>query len=297
MQEIADGIVVSTEFRRITVGAIATGRGLICVDVPPYPRDARLWRSLLLERFKQPIRLVVLTDAHRDRLLGPHWFDEARIIAHDATFAAMRSLPGSFIDQAADMISADSDERSTFSGVRLHYPRVTFSERMIAYIGDIPIPITAMPGPTPGNVWIHLARERVVFTGDSVVVGEPPYMSRTCSKEWLNGLTILRRPRFAADLIVPGRGPLTDKAGTLPISEFLRYLRRRVQNLYRAGRPRADVLEILPDALDHLTMPHMLHRIEVEARVRAGLEAIYDEFQSEEQQQEESEEDALLELD
>jgi glyoxylase-like metal-dependent hydrolase (beta-lactamase superfamily II) len=218
MQEIAEGVVVSTEFRRINVGAIATGRGIVCIDVPPYPQDAQHWRSMLLERFKQPLRLVVLTDAQPDRLMGLHWFDEARVIAHDATFDAMRALPGNFIEQTADLLSRNSEERHAFGEVKLHYPCVTFNDRMTAYIDNTPLPLTAMPGPTPGNVWVHLVKERIVFTGDSVVAGDAPYMKHPRSKDWLNSLTILRRPRFAADLIIPGRGPLTDKSATVPIS-------------------------------------------------------------------------------
>ena len=46
MEEIAEGVVVSTAFRLITVGAIATGQGIVCVDVPPYPAGApSLWST------------------------------------------------------------------------------------------------------------------------------------------------------------------------------------------------------------------------------------------------------------
>lgn len=281
MQEIAEGIVVSSEFRRITVGAIATGSGVICVDVPPFPADARRWHSKLLEHFKQPIYAVVLTDAQRDRLLGLHWFEEAIIVAHDAAMTAMRQLPQGFVDQSADLLATDSDERFSFLGVRLVYPRVTFSTRLTLHCGAAAIPIMAMPGPTPGNVWIHLPDQRVVFTGDSVVVGTPPYMARPQSKAWLESLTLLRRPRFAADVIVPGRGPLTTKEATQPLSEFLRYVRRRVQNLYRAGRGRAELLNLLPEVLALLEIPPG-EADDVERRIRAGLDAIYDEFVAEE---------------
>ncbi|MBN1965252.1 MAG: MBL fold metallo-hydrolase [Anaerolineae bacterium] len=278
MQEIAAGVVVSTEFRLINVGAIAAGSGLICIDVPPYPEDARRWRSWLLETFKQPIRLVVLTDSHRDRLPGLHWFEEARIIAHDATYDVLAALPGTFIEQTADALSHHSEERASFSGVRLRLPQVTFNDRMTAFVDDFPLPLTAMPGPTPGNVWVHLPDRRVVFTGDSVAIGQPPQMGQVRSKAWLNSLTRLRRPRFAADVIVPGRGPLlADKGATQGLSEFVRYMRRRVQYLYRAGHARAEVLNILPDLLAQFELPS--EDVEaVQRRFKLGLESIYDEF-------------------
>ncbi len=279
MQELSEQIVVSTEFRRINVGAIGTGRGIVCVDVPPYPREARYWRALLLEHFKQPIRYIVLTDTHRDRLLGLHWFEEAQIIAHDTAHAALKALPGTFVDQAADALSETSDERMSFSGVRLRQPRITFSERMTVYVDGFPVPLLAMPGPTPGNIWVHLPDARVVFTGDSVVLGQPLYLGQVQSKAWLNSLTLLRRPRFAADVIVPGRGPLTDKEATQQVSELVRYLRRRVQRLYSSGRARAEIADIVPGVLEQLAIS--LEQEDVHRRFKLGLESIYDELRLE----------------
>lgn len=278
MQEIAEGIVVSTEFRRITVGAFATGKGLVCIDVPPVPADARRWRSQLLEYFKQPIRLVVLTDAQRDRLAGLHWFDEAHVIAHDATMQAMRTLPSNFVDLTADLLARDSNERLSFVGVRLCYPRVTFNDRLTVYVENVGLELIAMPGPTPGNVWVQFLDEGIVFVGDSVVVDEPPYMARAQSKAWLDSLTMLRRPRFGAEVIVPGRGPLTDRESTTMLSEFLRYVRRRVMHFHRSGRQRVEVLDLLPDVMDRVPHISLGEREDVERRVKSGLESIYDEF-------------------
>lgn len=278
MQEIAEGIVVSTEFRRITVGAFATGRGVVCIDVPPIPEDAHRWRSQLLEYFKQPIRLVVLTDAQRDRLVGLHWFDDAYVIAHDATMQTMRGLPANFVDLTADLLAHDSDERLSFVGVRLCYPRVTFNDRMTAYVHDVGVELMAMPGPTPGNVWVQFPEQGIIFVGDSVVMNVPPYMARAQSKAWLDSLTLLRRERFGAEIIVPGRGPLTDRESTTQLSEFLRYVRRRVMHFHRAGRQRVEVLDLLPDVMDRVPFLSVGEREDVERRVKTGLESIFDEF-------------------
>ncbi len=281
MQEIAPGVMVATEFRRITVGAVATGDGIVCIDVPPYPDDARAWKAALQERYVQPIRVVVVTDAHRDRLLGLHWFEGAQLIAHDAAFEVMRLLPNSFVDQAADSLAANSEERAAFAGVRLRMPWTTFNERMVVYVNDYPVSLVSMPGPTPGNIWAHLPEQRVIFTGDSVVIGQHPYMAQVQSKKWLNSLSVLRRPRFPAQVIVPGRGPVTDKESTRAISDFLRYVRRRVYRLYRTGRPRADIANLIPGLLGQFPILPGQNE-EVQRRLKAGLERIYDEFRQDE---------------
>ena len=169
----------------------------------------------------------------------------------------------------------------SFSGVRLRQPRITFSERMTVYVDGFPVPLLAMPGPTPGNIWVHLPDARVVFTGDSVVLGQPLYLGQVQSKAWLNSLTLLRRPRFAADVIVPGRGPLTDKEATQQVSELVRYLRRRVQRLYSAGRARAEIADIVPGVLEQLAIPP--EQEDVHRRFKLGLESIYDELRLEDE--------------
>ena len=59
--------------------------------------------------------------------------------------------------------------------------------------------------------------------GDAVWVDQHPYMAQANSKEWLDGLTYIRKLR--SDMIVPGRGPalshrIVDLRETLPGRRF-----------------------------------------------------------------------------
>jgi glyoxylase-like metal-dependent hydrolase (beta-lactamase superfamily II) len=136
-----------------------------------------------------------------------------------------------------------------------------------------------MPGPTLGNVWVHLPEQRILFVGDSIVTGQHPYISSPCTKNWLDNLTVLRRSRFPADTIVPGRGPIVDKSATEPLSNYLRLVRRRVQSLYRAGRPRADTSALVPELLD--LFPYHESELEnIQRRIKVGLDRIYEEFKT-----------------
>jgi len=281
VQELAPGIFVETGFRRINVGAILTEEGWVLIDTPPYPDDARCWRDTLADIEDRPVLAIILTDCHRDRLLGNSWFDAPVIVAQDETVAYMRNLPAAFLETSVDALTSDLPERSTFSGVRIQLPTVGFSHRMQLRYGSRVIPLVAMPGPTAGNLWVHLPEQRILFAGDSIIVGQHPYIASTNTKDWLENLTILRRSRFAADQIVPGRGPVVDKSATEPISNYLRLARRRVQGLYRAGRPRADTSALVPELLDVFPCDDGdLER--VQRRIKAGLDRIYEEFKTNE---------------
>lgn len=277
VQELAPGVFIETTLRRITVGAILTDAGFVLIDTPPYPDDAHRWRLLLAEISELPVVAVVNTDFHRDRILGNCWFDTRVIVAHDDTIAQLRSLPSSFLEAAVETLTDGTGERSTFAGVRLQLPTIGFTRRMQLRYGDWTIPLIAMAGPTAGSVWVHLPDQRILFAGDSIIVNQHPYITSPCTKNWLDSLTSLRRTRFPADIIVPGRGPSADKTATEPISNYLRLARRRVHSLFRAGRPRADTSTIVPELLD--LFPYQEQDLErIQRRIKGGLDKIYEEF-------------------
>ena len=84
---------------------------------------------------------------------------------------------------------------------------------------------------------------------------------------------------------MPGRGPLVDKSATEPVSSYLRLARRRVQSLYRAGRPRADTSSLVPELLAlFLYCEDDLERIQ--RRVKGGLDRIYEELKMADKDQE-----------
>jgi len=277
VQEVAPNVFVETGFQRVTVGAILTEAGYILVDTPPYPDEAQSWRDTLAEHCDRPVVAIVNTDCHRDRLLGNCWFDAQVIVAHEETINQVAQYPTTLADAAADLLAQPFFERSAVAGMRLRLPTVGFTQRMHLRYGETDVLLLAMPGPTAGSIWVHLPTERILFTGDSVLTEQHPYISSACTKEWLENLTALRRARFPADVIVPGRGGLTTKGATEVVSNYLRLARRRVYSLYRLGRPRSDTATLVPELLE--MFPYREADSEsIQRRIKIGLDRIYEEF-------------------
>lgn len=279
MEEIIPGagIFVSTKFRRVNVGAVLTDEGWILIDTPPYPDDARRWRTQLAQRGPGPVLYIINTTHHRDHIIGNHWFG-GYVVGHRHTADAVRALPAQFVDQAIEALSHNDAERATFAGVKLRPPDASFSKRLYIKKGGREVLIISMPGPTPGSAWVHFPEHKLVFTGDSVVVGVHPYMAHADSKGWLDSLTALRRARFAADMVVPGRGSITDKRATFPVSDYVRMARRRVYNLHRAGHPRADTVNLVPDFMDLFPLDESYE--DIQKRIKSGLDRIYEEYKA-----------------
>ncbi len=279
MQELAPGVFVETRFRRVNVGAILTDDGFVLIDTPPYPDDAYRWRETLSTISHKPILAIINTDAHPDRVLGNEWLPSRVVVAHEETIKVLSNAPQTFVENAVDELTQHNFEHRHFADARLRVPSVGFTRRMHIRYGGRMIPLLAMPGPMFGSVWVHLPEERIVFVGDSVLANRHPLLVHACSKQWLENLTLLRRARFVADVIVPGRGSLVEKSATEPVSQYLRLARRRVHSLYRTGRPRADTVTLVPELLEMFPY-HPDEAEDLQRRIKLGLDRIYEEFKA-----------------
>jgi cyclase len=279
MDEIAPGIFVETRYRGANIGAIATDRGFVCVDTPPYPADAREWRAQLLQRPPGRIRYVVNLDHHRDRVLGNMWL-QAPVIAHDVTGEKLRGYGHVFPQLIVDALSArDPSAAAELAKVRIVAPQITIAERLTLFDGKRTVTIMHMPGPTPGALWVHCPEAQVLFTGDSVVLGTHPWLAEADTKAWLDNLAALRRNRLRVRVLVPGRGPVGDKGSAEAIANYLRLVRGRVRGLLQSGRPRTDTSTLVSELLRRYPISNE-SRERVQRRVRAGLDHVYDELKT-----------------
>jgi glyoxylase-like metal-dependent hydrolase (beta-lactamase superfamily II) len=273
MHKLAKDIYAETSFAGVTVGAVITSEGIICIDAPTHPSDARRWRLRLAQVSSQPIQFIINLDHHRDRVLGNQWL-EAPVIAHETTSERVRQLPEMFKGGLSDA-GADADLATDMIGVRVVAPQLSFSDQMTLIKGGHVIRLVHRPGPAPGAIWAEFPNEGIVFTGDAVTNDVPPVMLDSDPAEWLENLMLLQKKKFPAKVVVPGRGALTDKSGVKDMESFLKLARRKVESLIRARRTRGEAAALAEGLLENFTVPATL-REHYTRRLRAGLEHWYD---------------------
>lgn len=280
MEQIAPDIYVETGYRAVNVGVIVTDEGLIAVDVPPFPADARRWRLRLAQLSPSRLLFVINTDGHRDRVMGDHWFD-APVIAHETVGDKLRGYNGAFPQAFIDALTArDPEAAGDLEHVRVVAPEVTFTRRLMLHLGGRIVVLMHMPGPTPGSIWVACPAEAVLFTGASIVTGTHPNLTEAETKPWLESLVELRRDRFRARVVVPGRGPVTDKAASEPISAYLRQMRTRIRALIQAGRPRSETSSLVSEFLPLFPISEET-RDRTQRRLKTGLDRVYEEIKAE----------------
>ncbi|MBM4422962.1 MAG: MBL fold metallo-hydrolase [Chloroflexi bacterium] len=273
MHKLAGNTYVESSYSGVTVGAVVTKAGIVCIDTPTRPTDARAWGAKLGALSPKPILFVINTDHHRDRVLGNQWFD-APVIAHDWVGERMRLYPDLFRSGGFDT-SMDYELLRELSGARIVPPQVTFAEEITILKGDREIVVRHMPGVSPGASWVLLPETGVVFTGDSVVLGAHPRLADADFESWLAGLDELRKAKFPAKTIVPGRGKIIDKAGVKYTQDYLKLARRKMEALLKGSRSRMEAAAVAAELLKQFPA-HDRHREAVARRLRADIETWYD---------------------
>jgi cyclase len=281
IREIAPRIFVETQFHGANVAFIVTGEGVILIDTPMLPEEARQWRTEIGNMTDQEIIYIINTDHHRAHVIGNQFFPTARVIAHERAWKEMKSYGDSFrtrlINMYRDRIPAAVEEWK--QSLEIIKPEITFSGRTLLFKGDKEIHLIPVGGHTPATTVIYFPNEKLLFTGDAVVTNRPPFLSQGNTKEWLQALTYLRKLRY--DILIPGHGELTGKEATENMSKYLRMVRRKVRSAYRSGMPKADTARSLSHLIRYWPIPPF-EKPKADRRFKSGLGRVWNEVRAEE---------------
>ncbi len=278
MKQIAPNVYVSTEYAYVNVGAVVGPRGVVAIDAPTLPEDTLAWRQRVSEIADSPIVYTALTDTHPHRLLCASLLGAPVVTSQEAYDHAAEYTRGFWRNVIRRLTRFHPAQTVALEALEPELPRILFSDELTLHKTGRPVTLERTAGAAPGSCQVQLDDVDVVFLGDLLVVDRPPVMDRCPdTKAWLNTLTQLRRPHLSALTFVPGRGPLTDQAGTEPLSEYVRLARRRVRSLHRAEEPRDAVVDDVDELLSVFPLPEE-KRSRYRRRVRNGLKRVYDEL-------------------
>lgn len=229
MQSIANKVYIEDSFPGVTLGAISTPRGLIQIDAPPSPEDSRTWRASLMNVGAGPDRLLINLDSHPDRTLGARAMD-CIIIAHEKTAHAFRNRPSTFKAQG-DETGANWESIPGLGSVRWAPPEISFTQDMILYWNENPIHLEHHPGPAAGAIWVIMPSEKIVFVGDLVLKGQPPFLSNANLPQWIDSLKVLMSADFKGYTIISGRGGTVTAAMIKSQLEAIKHLHERIEKM------------------------------------------------------------------
>jgi cyclase len=191
------------------------------------------------------IGTLVNTHAHGDHSYGNALLVNAEIIASEASAREMNVVSPQLLAQlmsagAAGQLGVGGAFFSEifapfdFAGSRGKAPTRTFSGRQELVVGDKRVVLMEVgPAHTIGDVLVYSPSDRTVFTGDILFIDSTPLM-------WTGPLANLLRAcevilDLDVDYIVPGHGPLADRASVRKVQDYLNYVDREARRRFDAG--------------------------------------------------------------
>jgi glyoxylase-like metal-dependent hydrolase (beta-lactamase superfamily II) len=229
MQEITKNIFIEDQFPGVTLGVIVTPRGLIQIDAPPSPEDARSWRASLMNLGGGIDRVLINMDAHPDRTLGARAMD-CTVIAHEKTAFIFRARPGTFKAQGEET-GADWESIPGLGSVRWAPPEISFLDQMTLHWGASPVVLEHRPGPSNGSIWVRLPVEKVLFVGDTVIKNQPPFLAGSNLKAWLESLDLLLEPENKGYTFISSRGGVVTNNAIKAQYDFLKHVHDKLNKL------------------------------------------------------------------
>ncbi|HEX6269949.1 MAG TPA: MBL fold metallo-hydrolase [Anaerolineales bacterium] len=272
MEAIANNVYIEDRFLGVTLGLITQPRGLIQIDAPPSPEDARSWRAALMGMGNGTERVLINLDAHPDRTLGVRAMD-CTVIAHEKTAQAFRNRPNTFKAQG-DETGANWESIPGLGSVRWAPPEISFLDRLDLHWGDTPIILESHPGPTPGALWVILPDQKVVFVGDAVLKSQPPFLAHADLPTWIETLKVLMEPEYKGFTIVSGRGGSVTSQIVRNQIEMLKRINDRVE---KVGKKKitANATDKLADQLIKSFRAPAARQKQFLHRLRYGLQHYY----------------------
>lgn len=269
MDAIAKNVYIDERFPGVTLGVIVQSRGLIQIDAPPAPEDGRAWRASLMGMGNGHERVLINLDSHPDRTLGVRAMD-CTIIAQEMTARAFQNRPNTFKAQG-DETGANWESIPGLGSVRWAPPEISFVSKLSLHWSDTPVILESRPGPTNGAIWVVLPEEKVVFIGDAVVKGQPPFLAHADIPAWLETLDYLQGGDFKGYTVVSGRDGSVSPQAIRSQYDFLKKLNAKIEKLGTKKSSAANVTDKLADqVLKEFKAPAAKSR-QYSQRLRFGL--------------------------
>lgn len=189
------------------------------------------------------IGTVVNTHANGDHTHGNGLCRHAEIIASKASAREMAEVDAAGL--AAMMAAAPNLGPSgeyllnifgdfDFTNVAERAPTRTFSGELSLRVGNKSVSLIEVgPAHTAGDVLVHLPDDRIVYTGDILFIDGTPIMWAGPVSNWIAACDKILA--MDVEAIIPGHGPITDKAGVRKVQAYLSYIDGEARKRFDAG--------------------------------------------------------------
>ena len=229
---VAGGVYI---LRNITNSSFVVGkRSVAVIDTQVNRPSAEQLLKLIRSVTDKPIEYVINTHYHWDHTNGNKIFKD-----EGATIISSR-LTKEFMADRQDRQKEFLAGRGFELGQDPLLPEVTFEKEHSLDLGDQPLELFfAGPAETDDAIAVHVVRENILMSGDTVMTGSFPIFGQPVwdeglqDRQWID--TIRRLAAFNPAHVIPGHGPLAHERELELLIKIEEYFLTEVKTLVDKG--------------------------------------------------------------
>lgn len=224
---------------------VGTGEAMLVDTLFDVPMTRRMLDGMAGITGEHPIHTVFNTHSNGDHWYGNQLLTGADIIATAAcaeemraggatTPALIRDLPGRAGEFAREIF-----EPFDWSDLEPTFPTTTFDSDHTVDVGGIEVQLLRYgPAHTAGDGVAYVPSARTLYTGDLLFIGGTPIIWAGPLANWLAACDAMAE--LDVEYVVPGHGPVTDKAGIRAVRHYLEYVDEQARQKFAEGVPPAE---------------------------------------------------------
>ncbi|MBG7604076.1 MAG: MBL fold metallo-hydrolase [Actinobacteria bacterium] len=260
---------------------VGDGQSLLVDTLFDLSLTARMLDSMAQHTERAPVDSLVNTHANGDHCYGNsevsrRWAG-VEIVASTATAEEMAEVPPAML-AALNQAPGEVGElfRSffgefQFDGIEVEPPTRTFDDRFTLDVGGRKVELIEVgPAHTAGDTIVYVPDAATVYTGDILFIGGTPIVWAGPLSNWVAACDLILGMNI--DTIVPGHGPLTDKAGVTAVRDYLAFVDEEATTRFESG---VDAFDAARDIGRALGLDERFSELGEFGRIAVNVETVY----------------------
>ena len=247
MHQIAPNIFIDTNALGLVTAIIRGEHGSLLLDPPLRADAAQSWRGGTARLVIGEARWLVLMDNNFDRQQSAKGF-EGIIITRGPCEGLLKSRSASqrLAEEAAAL--ADASENPSLSS-QGSLPEIFFSDQLEVDLDQTTVKLEKHGGVNPTGLWAVCPKEKIVFVGDSVLVGQPPFLAFADLALWQEDLQLLAGRAYRGYQIVSSRSGLVTAEDASRMADTLKTIQQLLEPLRQSSAALDAYLAVIPQIL------------------------------------------------
>lgn len=273
MKEISENVIIDDSLSGVTVGVIKTPKGVIFIDSPLTPKDVQSWRTTAMKTDSGSSRVQVLLDEHFDRTATVVPI-KSPVISHEKTSKAIQARPSTFRFPTSDT-GSEWELYPDIGPMQWISPEITFTNNLLLEWDEDVAILEYHPGPSKGCSWVKIPGTKILFIGDTVVAGEPPFLENADLEQWLEELESLKSEQFKDFIIISGRSGIIEKADIQAQIKFLHQLNKKIEKFSAKNIESGQLDKFIAGLLENFPTKTKKLQEHYHARLKWGISQYY----------------------